>query len=180
MWRDSLFDGVEWWGSQELEISEEDDQLSKESISSSLRSISTLTNESSNLSPKASAGEGCQDGIQSMPGRAMQVPKNTASVKEWLCEYPNCGRSFTHRYRLNKHQKYHSKQHWCLEPSCLASRVTFSREQDLFRHQSQHNGRRFYCSHSDCSYAIDGSKDGFTRKDNLKRHLTTQHRHSQQ
>ena len=167
-------------------------------MSSSSRSISTSTNESSNLSPKASAGEGCQGRIQSMPARAMPVLKNTASVKEWLCEYPNCGRSFTHRYRLkyispqsnppcvpeltmlSKHQKYHSKLHCCLEPSCRARRVTFSREQDLMRHQSRHNGRRFYCPHSDCLYAIDGSKDGFTRKDNLKRHFHIQHRHSQQ
>ncbi|KAN0095615.1 hypothetical protein V8E51_016326 [Hyaloscypha variabilis] len=114
-------------------------------MSSSSRSVSMSANEISGLSPSAGAGEGFREGLQSMPARPIPVLKNTASVKEWSCEYPNCGRSFTHRYRLNKHQKYHNKLHRCLEPSCLARRVTFSREQDLIRHQSQHNGRRFYC-----------------------------------
>jgi len=175
-----VFDGVEWWRFQELEIPEEIDQLIREPMSSSSRSVSTSANEISSLSLSAGAGECCRDGLQSMPARPIPVLKNTASVIEWLCEYPNCGRPFTHRYRLNKHQKYHNKLHRCLEPSCLSRRVTFSRKQDLIRHQSQHNGRRFYCPHSNCLYVIDGAKDGFTRKYNLKRHLTNQHRHSQQ
>jgi hypothetical protein len=202
MWRDSIFDGVEWWMFQELEILEEIDQLITDPMSGSSRLVSTSANEISSLSPSASAGEFRRDGLQSMPARPLPVLKHTASVTEWLCEYPNCDRSFTHRYRLkyispqsnrcpcvpqltmlSKHQKCHNKLHRCLEPSCLARGVTFSREQDLIRDQSQHNGRRFYCPHSNCLYAIDGAKDGFTRKDNLKRHLTNltnQHRHSQQ
>lgn len=163
-----------------MEIPEEINELIKESISSSSRSISMSANEISNVSPSAVAEEGYRGGLQSTPPEIMPALKNTAPVKEWLCGYPNCGRSFTHRYMLNKHQKYHIKLHRCLEPPCLAGGVTFSREQDLRRHQSQHNGRRFYCPHANCLYAINGEKDGFTRKDNLKRHLTSQHRHSQQ
>jgi hypothetical protein len=100
MWRDSVFDGVEWWRLQELEIPEEIHELIREPISSSSRSVSTSANANPSLSPSASAGEYCRDGLQSMPARPMPVLKNTASVKDWLCEYPNCGRSFTHRYRL--------------------------------------------------------------------------------
>lgn len=100
MWRDSLFDGVEWWRFQDLEIPEEINELIKESISSSSRSISMSANEISNVSPSAVAEEGYRGGLQSTPPEIMPALKNTAPVKEWLCGYPNCGRSFTHRYML--------------------------------------------------------------------------------
>jgi hypothetical protein len=104
MWRDSLFDGVAWWRLQELEIQEENNEVIKEPMNSSLRSVSTSTNKSSSSVQIVSTGEGRQDGIQGMPARAMPVLKSSAPIKEWFCEYPNCGRSFTHRYRL----KYYS------------------------------------------------------------------------
>jgi hypothetical protein len=198
MWRGSEFEGVEWWRFEELEIPEEIDELITEPMRSSSISVSTSAGEDSSLSPSASAEGGSQGGSQSKLARVIQAPKNTTSVNEWLCGYPNCRRSFTHRYRLkynspqsnrlpcvsqltmlSKHQKYHNKLHRCLESSCLARGVTFSREQDLIRHQSQHDGRRFYCTHSNCEYEIYGANNGFTRKDNLKRHLTNQHRYSQ-
>lgn len=100
MWRDSVFDGVEWWRSEELGIPEEIDQLAKDPMSSSSRSVSTSAKEISSLSPSAGAGQCCRDGLLMMPARPMPVLKDTASVAGWLCEYPNCGRSFTHRYRL--------------------------------------------------------------------------------
>jgi hypothetical protein len=100
MWRDSLFDGVEWWSLQELEIREKIDELIKEPMGSSSRSISTSATEKSSVSPNIDSEKGCQGGLQSTPPGAMPALKNTASVKEWLCEYANCGRSFTHRYRL--------------------------------------------------------------------------------
>lgn len=180
VWRDSVFEGVEWWMFHELEIPEEIEERTTDPLNSSPRSVSTSPKESSSVSPRDSAGEICRDELQGLPDGPLLAPKDTAPVKEWLCEYPNCGRSFTHRYMLNKHQKYHNKLHRCLEPSCLARRVTFSREQDLIRHQSQHNGQRFYCPHSDCSFAIDGAKNGFSRKDNQKRHITNQHRYPSQ
>jgi hypothetical protein len=100
MWGDSLFDGVEWWRFQELEIPEEIDELSRKPMSSSSRSISTSANEKSSVPPSIGTEKGCQGGLQSTPPVAMPALKNTASVKEWLCGYPNCGRSFTHRYML--------------------------------------------------------------------------------
>ena len=100
MWADSLFDGVEWWSFQELEIPEENNQLIIEPISSSSRSISMSVNEISSVSPSAGAEEGCRGGLQSTLPEVMPSMKNTASVKEWLCGYTNCGRSFTHRYML--------------------------------------------------------------------------------
>ncbi|KAH8766516.1 hypothetical protein BGZ57DRAFT_856949 [Hyaloscypha finlandica] len=102
--------------------------------------------------------------------------RNAASwADEWLCEHPNCGRAFTHRHKLNRHRKYHIKQHKCLEPSCASRQVTFSLEKDLIRHQAKHNGRRFYCHHTKCRNAFGGAKGGFTRQDNLKRHIAAQH-----
>jgi hypothetical protein len=75
----------------------------------------------------------------------------------------------------SRHRKYHLKPYRCLDPSCSTRGTAFSLNKDLVRHESQHNGRRFYCSHSGCSYAFGGGKRGFSRQDNLKRHTTTQH-----
>jgi len=194
-----MFDGVEWWRFQELEIPEEDEDRTKDPTNSSSRSFLTSPNDSSSLSSSVGSGESCRDELQSLPVPTPQALEVPSPAQEWLCEHPNCGRSFTHRYRLkyvssqpnhllyvsqltmlSKHQKYHNKLHRCLEPSCLARRVKFSREQDLIRHQSQHSGRRFYCPYIHCSYAVGGAKDGFTRKDNQKRHIANQHRHAQQ
>jgi hypothetical protein len=99
MWTDSLFDGVEWWNFQELEIPEENDELIMEPISSSSRSISMSANEISSVSPSTGA-EDIRGGLQSTPPGTMPALKNTVSVKEWPCGYPNCGRSFTHKYML--------------------------------------------------------------------------------
>ena len=100
MFRDSPYVGVEWWMSQELEIPEENGELMGEPMSSSSRSVSTSTNESSSLSPSASAEESCQNGLKNMPALALPALNKAAPVKEWLCEDPKCGQSFTHRYKL--------------------------------------------------------------------------------
>lgn len=75
----------------------------------------------------------------------------------------------------SRHKKYHIKPFRCLEEACAADDVAFSLEKDLTRHQAQHNGRRFYCPHHDCAYAPRGRANGFTRKDNLRRHVLKQH-----
>jgi len=170
---EDIFDVTGWWNGGELEDMGGIDEGMEGSESGSSKSFSVAENDVLSLS--SGAGEAGQDTLQSSSAREMPCPKNRVSEKEHSCEYPNCGQSFSHRYKLNKHRKYHSKLYCCLDPSCLARKVAFSREQDLIRHQSQHNGRRFYCSHADCVYAINGAKNGFTRKDNLKRHLNNQH-----
>jgi len=75
----------------------------------------------------------------------------------------------------SRHRKYHIKQHKCLEPSCASRQVTFSLEKDLIRHQAKHNRRRFHCHHTKFRNAFGGAKGGFTRQDNLKRHIAAQH-----
>ncbi|CZR52625.1 uncharacterized protein PAC_02502 [Phialocephala subalpina] len=153
----------------------------EESVEDASRSVSTSMEESSSLSPSESAGENVQDGLQATHASRSRSPAQTSpSADEWLCRHPNCGRSFTHRHKLNRHQKYHSKLHRCLHPSCFPQGVAFSLRKDLDRHQSQHDGRRFYCPHVGCLHAINGAEGGFTRRDNLQRHLTNQHRRSQQ
>ncbi|PQE22439.1 Zinc finger transcription factor ace1 protein [Rutstroemia sp. NJR-2017a BVV2] len=172
LWTEGGFDGTGWWNGEEL------DEGAEEPESGSSGSFAVA--EIDFLSLSSGAGEAVQDTSQSSFARETPSLKNRVSEMEHSCEYPNCGQSFSHRYKLNKHRKYHSKSYCCLEKSCLARKVAFSREQDLIRHQSQHNGRRFYCSHADCVSAIDGAKNGFTRKDNLKRHLDKQHQQTRQ
>ncbi|KAM3086348.1 hypothetical protein ACMFMG_000483 [Clarireedia jacksonii] len=143
-------------------------------------STSSSMSENDVLILSPSTGEASQDTLPSSSARTTPSAEERVSGQEWFCEYPNCGRSFSHRYKRTKHEQYHKKPYHCPDPSCLLRQVAFSREQDLVRHQSQHNGRRFHCPHANCVYAIGGAKDGFTRRDNLKRHLANKHRQSQQ
>lgn len=98
-----MFEDVEWWREQELEIPEEDEGIEErieDPLNTPSRSVSTSTNEMTILSPNAGAGEPPGDGLQSVPPRPLGVPKNSDSVSEWVCGHPNCGRPFTHRFRL--------------------------------------------------------------------------------
>ncbi|TVY83859.1 hypothetical protein LSUE1_G004641 [Lachnellula suecica] len=97
----------------------------------------------------------------------------TPSVNEWLCDFDNCDQSFTHRHKLNRHRKYHRKDYPCLHSPCASRSIAFSLQKDLIRHQTKHNGRRIYCPRGGCSYALGGTEGGFTRRDNLKRHMRT-------
>ncbi|KAH8592123.1 hypothetical protein B0O99DRAFT_689904 [Bisporella sp. PMI_857] len=121
-----------------------------------------------------SAGLVCDRPAEDAVSAASSARNATPLVDKWLCEHPNCGRAFTHRHKLNRHRKYHIKPHKCLESSCAFRQVAFSLKKDLIRHQAMHSGRRFYCHHPGCRYAF-GSAEGFTRQDNLKRHIAAQH-----
>jgi len=121
-----------------------------------------------------------------------------SSSNQLLCEEPNCERVFTHLHDLkyvimpydeiprpkvfghlltsySRHKRYHIKPHECLEPGCAKKGVAFSLPKDLIRHQAKHNGRRFYCHYAGCGHAVSGVKGGFTRQDNLKRHINSKH-----
>lgn len=121
------------------------------------------------------AGPGCDRPTEGVVTKASSARDTASSADQWLCEHPNCGRAFTHRHKLNRHRKYHIKPHKCLEPSCASRQVAFSLEKDLIRHQAKHNGRRFYCHHAGCRHTFGGAEGGFTRQDNLKRHIAAQH-----
>jgi len=100
---------------------------------------------------------------------------NPATLSDaWGCEY--CGQSFSRHCDLNRHRKKHTRPYKCLDPSCAMRQIAFADRKDLTRHQSKHNGRRFYCPHTDCGNSLGGALGGFSRKDNLKRHVTTKHR----
>lgn len=181
-WRDML--GERWYG-MELEISEEATQWSPQTTPDFNTSSSTPTTEDSMTMalsnvlltsvPHASSLEDKQPPLPDMAAaRSSPAASNTIPANEWSCRY--CGESFTHRHKLNRHQKYHFKPYKCIEISCSARSVAFSLEKDLVRHQARHNGRRFYCHHAGCGSAYGGPEGGFTRKDNLKRHIATQHR----
>jgi len=184
-WESDILGNMDW--SKTLGI---DNDCVDEPGSSSLRAASistnyptwttnsTSTDESSILSPSPCSDiseKGSKDESRSRRPRTTANPRITPSANDWPCPYPNCHRSFPQRNKLNRHQKYHNKPHRYLEPDCLTRRVAFSLEKDLVRHETQHNGRRFYCCHADCSFASGEENGGFSRKDNLKRHLANQH-----
>ncbi|KAI1157734.1 hypothetical protein F5B18DRAFT_657362 [Nemania serpens] len=88
-----------------------------------------------------------------------------------------CDRIFDKRHELNTHQSrqcYRSLYYACLVAGCNQK---FQYQKDLDRHTNvKHPGPDtavFHCSRPGCKYAADGKH--FKRKDNLKRHLKSQH-----
>lgn len=113
----------------------------------------------------------CSEGSQS------ESPSHdlSAAGEVWHCDYDGCLRSFSHRYKLNRHKQYHTKPYRCEEDSCITTMVAFALSKDLVRHQARHSGRRLYCLHESCPHAISGTQNGFTRRDNLQRHMRRKH-----
>jgi hypothetical protein len=166
----------EWGGDpMGLEISQE---AMHEIIGGTMGSAISSTSMISDLVASTDSSPAVQS-IAKGPSRndapSSSASNNTTSAEEWHCNFTNCGKSFTHRHKLNRHRKYHSKPYACLDPSCSRRNKSFSLKKDLDRHQAKHNGQRFHCPHGSCNYSIGGAEGGFTRKDNLKRHIREQH-----
>jgi len=102
-------------------------------------------------------------------------PGSNGSRDEWQCDHPNCGRTFSKRHDMNRHKKYHLKPYKCHASSCKIQDIGFSLKKDLIRHQARHSSQRYHCPHTKCAYANGGQSGGFTRKDNLRRHINTRH-----
>ncbi|PMD36381.1 hypothetical protein L207DRAFT_106579 [Hyaloscypha variabilis F] len=165
---DTLLQDWEWAAVPvELEVPQEEGAIPmgpSPSTSTLPPSIST-NNDMTSTSPDT----------QGSDRQASLFSNDTPSGDEWCCDFANCGKRFSHRHKLNRHKKYHLKPYRCLEPFCSARGIGFSLNKDLVRHQSQHTGQRFYCPNRSCNYAVGGGENGFSRQDNLKRHIKTRH-----
>jgi hypothetical protein len=170
----------------DLEIPAEAKQVLPESKSDSNTSSSACTTEGSTWLENQS-----RDNTSSTDTGQNPTLNASTLLDKFLCNYPKCGQSFTHRHKLkyvyeptlsryrlvhkltspSRHRKYHFRLYRCLEPLCAAQQVAFSLKKDLIRHQRKHNGQRVYCYNAGCS----SGKTGFTQMDNLKRHIAAQH-----
>lgn len=155
----------------ELEIAGEAMHLPSESAMSSTM---TSTSATGTPCPSADASPAIQNpqGQLSSEATSASASNVTASAKKWQCDFLSCDKSFTHRHKLNRHKRSHFKPYRC--PDSLCSRA-FSWRKDLNRHQATHIGRRFYCQHQDCSCLTSSAEGGFTRMDNLMRHIRNRH-----
>jgi hypothetical protein len=190
---DAHLSALEWEGDPVgLEISAQRVQAPTESIPIFPIAASPSMTEVMSLSTDDSPPVQFDERPSSNDVQSSSASNDTNTAEEWFCNFSNCRKSFTHRHKLkfvhdvhgtfvhqltypSRHRNYHIKPYQCLDPSCATRRIAFSLEKDLIRHQSKHKGRRFYCHHVDCSYAIAGTEGGFTRNDNLKRHLIKRH-----
>lgn len=84
----------------ELEIPEEVTQVLPESTLDSNTSCSTSTTEDLSSLPNRSPAEEGREGPSNNDAGSIPASNDVTSADEWLCEYPNCGRSFTHRHKL--------------------------------------------------------------------------------
>jgi len=91
------------------------------------------------------------------------------------CEY--CSQIFPKRYKLNKHLKKHLRPFSCTVAGCQRA---FEFKKDLERHlKAKHRETvpgtaLFYCPYEGCKFSLDAGA-GLTRKDNLNRHIQSQH-----
>lgn len=182
----------EWGGDPaELEISQEALPEQTGVRSSTITSSTTAVEDPSPSTDDSPAVQSDQT-LSNNDVPSSSVSNETNSGEEFHCDFTNCGKSFTHRYKLkyvylipsapplatnvpSRHRKYHIKTFSCPDPSCSNRGIAFSQRKDLVRHQARHNGRRFYCQYAGCSFSISGKEGGFTRDDNLKRHIKKKH-----
>lgn len=98
---------------------------------------------------------------------------NTQSATTFPCD--KCSQSFSKRHLLNKHMKKHSPPFQC--DKCTHA---FVYKKDLKRHCSSKHPEtageltRLFCPFSGCKFSAEKSS-GSTRRDNLERHIQTQH-----
>jgi len=94
------------------------------------------------------------------------------TVETFQC--PECHESFSMKHQLNTHLKKHTLPFKCSD--CDAS---FRYKKDLSRHcaskhQSEGSVAKLFCPYDGCKYGIELGQ-GFTRKDNLNRHIKSRH-----
>ncbi|KAH8765280.1 hypothetical protein BGZ57DRAFT_898234 [Hyaloscypha finlandica] len=95
------------------------------------------------------------------------------SRKPCICTVCQPNHSYASLQYLKRHQKRHNPQITCQSPTCS---ILFPETKDMERHfQTRHPGvlppERYFCLERGCVYA----SKGFSRKDNLMRHLKDAH-----
>ena len=66
--------------------------------------------------------------------------KTHLTLKQYVCSHPKCGRDFTHKYDLAKHERTHSKKKWC----CADCDYTTKDERNYKQHRRVHTGEKPY------------------------------------
>ena len=61
-------------------------------------------------------------------------------IKQYMCNHPKCGRDFTHKYNLAKHERTHSSKKWC----CADCDYTTKDESNYKQHRCVHTGEKPY------------------------------------
>lgn len=111
-------------------------------------------------------------GDRTSPGNETEEPRRQAARKNGFpCLSPGCEKVFDRKCDLKRHMKLHlgssERPH-----KCNVCQEGFIYPKDLSRHQRKHSPSRpqLYCHIEGCSRA-----DGFSRRDNLLRHIRKQH-----
>jgi len=171
------FDHGEEVGMQGGEEEEETAQSSQSEVSPSSAAFTSLSSGSSSTLHAVDHGPESSSPPKSPETNAAAsiLPGGNGSRGEWQCDHLECRRTFPKRHDMNRHKKYHLKPYKCHASSCRIQDVGFSLKKDLIRHQASHSSHRYHCPHTKCAYANGGQSGGFTRKDNLRRHINTRH-----
>jgi len=115
------------------------------------------------------------------PSEALQATVQNGTHNRITANVLQCGeceQTFAKEHLLNKHLKKHFPPFQCLHEGC--SRF-FQYRKDLRRHceakhpESVADAALLYCPYEGCKFSFQGGT-GVSRRDNLNRHVRTQHR----
>ncbi|KFA68246.1 hypothetical protein S40285_01544 [Stachybotrys chlorohalonatus IBT 40285] len=90
--------------------------------------------------------------------------KKTPKEKKYICNGPNCNKSFTQKTHLEIHRRTHSgeRPYTCAYPNCG---LTFSQRGNLKTHERRHQGEK--------PYKCDKCEKRFAQKGNVRSHEQT-------
>lgn len=107
--------------------------------------------------------------------RTVSSSTSHLSIANYTCEH--CRKTYAKRHFLNQHMKLHTKPTTCPIPQC-SHRTVGNRDMDrhlLAQHPGSNEAQRLKCPRFLCPVRDCSAKKGFTRQDNLRRHLRKSH-----